>query len=186
MGSARIATREPVGSRSRLLLWARDQLGTTERTPGSPPTDCRHNRIDAWQREFGLSGVAWCGCFVGYGLRVVAGIADIDDRIVWVPFIPEDARAGRHGWSCLVPAVDAVPGDVGLLCWNAEGEPEHTGFVIANHPTRRVMRTIEGNTTTGDDGDQSRGGGVFERERPYDCIVACARPRYPGADLQVD
>lgn len=179
-----MTTPEPVGSQSRLLLWAVDQLGTTERAPASAPADGRHNRIDAWQREFGLSGVAWCGCFVGYGLRVIAGIADIDHRIVWVPFIREDARAGRHGWSCLVPAVDAVPGDVAILCWNAEGEPEHTGFVIANDPVRRVMRTIEGNTRSGDDGDQSRGGGVFERLRPYDCVVACARPRYPAGDLQ--
>lgn len=153
----------------------------TQPTPRSKLTDRDHERIDAWQREFGLSGVAWCGCFVGYGLRVVAGIADIDDRVVWVPFIPEDAQAGRNGWSCLVPAVDAAPGDAGVIGWNAAGEPEHVGFVIANDQARRVMHTIEGNTTSGNDGDQSRGGGVFERQRPYDCIVACARPRYPMA-----
>lgn len=167
-----------MASRVRLLAWAGAQVGTAEPTHRSRPGE-DHTRIDAWQREFGLRGVAWCGCFVGYGLRVVAGIAEIDDRVVWVPFIAEDARAGRHGWSCVVPAAQAGPGDVCVLSWNATGDPEHAGFVIANDPARRVMRTIEGNTTSGDDGDQSRGGGVFERLRPYDCVAACARPRYP-------
>jgi hypothetical protein len=182
MDSMRVAVPDPVVSRSRLLAWALGQVGTTEHASGSKPASRRdQKRIDAWQREFGLSGVAWCGCFVGYGLRVVAGIADIDDRVVWVPFITEDARAGRHGWSRVVPAVDAVPGDVGVLCWSTAGEPEHVGFVIANDQARSVMHTLEGNTTSGDDGDQSSGGGVFERQRPYDCILACARPRYPVA-----
>jgi hypothetical protein len=79
-----------------------------------------------------------------------------------------------------VPASEAVPGDVALLRWKTAGDPEHIGFVIANDQARRVMRTIEGNTTH-DDGDQSGGSGVFERERSYDCVVTCARPRYPVA-----
>jgi hypothetical protein len=173
-----VPTADPdlVWSRTLLLAWARGQVGTTECVSGSD-----HERIDLWQREFGLLGVAWCGCFVGYGLRVVAGITEIDDRVVWVPFVPEDALAGRHGWSCLVRATEAVPGDVAVLSWKATGEPEHVGFVIANDPARRVMRTVEGNTTSGDDGDQAVGGGVFERQRPYERIIACARPRYPPA-----
>jgi hypothetical protein len=162
------------------MAWALAQVGTCARAPGDQLAERDRERIDAWQGEFGLSGVAWCGCFVGYGLRVVAGIAEIDDRVVWVPFIVDDARTGLRGWAALVPARDAVAGDVAVFSWNATGEPEHAGFVIANDPPRGVMRTLEGNTTSGDDGDQSSGGGVFARERPYERIVACARPRYPG------
>jgi hypothetical protein len=173
-----MATPDPVASRRRVLAWALSQVGTIERSPRGEPTG-DDERIDGWQREFGLTAAEWCGCFVGYGLRVVAGIDEIDDRIVWVPFVPEDARDGRHGWLCLVPAAEAVPGDVAVFCWDASAVPEHVGFVTANDRSRRIIATVEGNTTSGDDGDQSHGGGVFSRERSYDAIVTCARPRYP-------
>lgn len=163
-------------ARHRVLAWALAQIGTTDGAGGSNSD----GRVEAWQREFGLSGVSWCGCFIGYGLRAVGDIRGIDQRTVWIPFVPEDARAGRGGWKGLLGPSDAVPGDVAVFCWDGSGEPQHIGFVVANDQVGRTIYTVEGNTTEdGAAGDQSDGHGVFARQRSYEHVLTCARPRYP-------
>jgi hypothetical protein len=167
-----------VRARRRALRWALAQVGTTDSPTDGAEAD---GRVESWLHEFGMSGVGWCGAFVGYALRLVAGIHTIDVRVVWVPYVLEDAGAGRLGWESIVHPCDAGPGDVALFNWEGSHEPQHIGFVIANDPARSVVHTVEGNTTRDGKGDQADGGGVFVRERPYGVIVACARPRYSSA-----
>jgi hypothetical protein len=174
------------GARARhgAIRWALAQVGTTEHSKAGGAAN-PDGRVETWLREFGMTGVGWCGGFVGYGLRVVAGISEIDTRVVWVPHVLEDAFVGRLGWDCLVHPRDALPGDVALFTWDGSRVPQHIGFVIANDRVRSVMLTVEGNTTRDGTGDQSHGGGVFVRQRSYDVIVICARPMYPSARAEL-
>jgi len=164
-------------ARRRAIGWALAQIGTTEKPAGDGAAEVGTG-VGCWLSEFGMSGVGWCGAFVGYALRVVAGIREIDVRVVWAPHVLEDAIEGRLGWRSVFHPRDALPGDVALFSWDRSGDPEHLGFVVANDQAGSILHTVEGNTTRDGRGDESDGGGVFLRERPYDVIVACARPRY--------
>jgi len=157
-------------ARCAVVDWAMAQVGVT--------SSSRAELIDAWQREFGLEGLDWCGCFVGYALRHAGGVDDIDGRVVWVPCVLADARSGEHGWRTLLDPEGATPGDAVLYCWDESGVPGHIGLVIENSPEEGTLTAVEGNTTSGDVGDQARGGGVYMRTRPYTAVVSCAVPRY--------
>jgi hypothetical protein len=164
--------------RRRAVGWALSNVGTiaSQTDEGRSP---RESRVKCWLREFGVTGPVWCGAFVGYGLRVAARISEVDERVLCVPHVLEDARNGRAGWKCIVGAQDAVSGDVALFSGarDRSSEPEHMGFVVANDHSRRCLYTVECNTTPDGCGDRSNGG-VYLRQRGYDQVVACTRPRY--------
>jgi hypothetical protein len=167
--------------RQAVVDWALSQVGVAENAAASEfDRPQSQTRIDAWQREFGLNGAEWCGCFVGYALRAIGGVKRIDGRVAWIPCVLADARAGVSGWVALIPPSDAIGGDAALYCWDDTGVPGHIGLVVANYPDDAIITAVEGNTTSGDHGDQAHGGGVFRRERAYGTIVACAVPRYPS------
>jgi hypothetical protein len=56
------------------------------------------------------------------------------------------------------------------------GTSTHVGLIEKRVPSG--YQTIEGNTSPGNAGSQSNGGGCFRRVRPYSSVVACCRPRY--------
>jgi hypothetical protein len=103
--------------------------------------------------------VFWCGCCACW-IVVKVGGAKIPSRIRlgYAGYILADALAGSNGLSA-VPLAKARAGDVGTL-WGAEH------IVTIRGPVKNGMvPTREGNTSA-NDGSQSNGGEVADKERP--------------------
>lgn len=161
------------------LRWARQWVGRTEQPPGSNKAPWG---LTAWQQHLGawLVGQAWCGVFVGTALTH-AGVR-VTSRVAAVLLILDDAQHGRNGFKRVVyrrstgtGSVSAgQPGDaIGLF-----GESTHVALIEKRVPGG--YQTIEGNTSAGNAGSQSNGGGCFRRTRPDSAVVYIARPDYPG------
>jgi len=104
--------------------------------------------------------VFWCGCFACW-VVVKLGGANIPSRIRmgYAPYITEDAIAGRNGFTA-VPISKGRAGDVVCL-WGGE----HVVTLREDvEPGAAYIKTIEGNTSSGD-GSQSNGGCVALKER---------------------
>lgn len=174
-----IAARTRPAAPQKALVWARRWIGKTEQPPGSNKGDWG---LTQWQQDLGewLVGQAWCGTFVGTAL-IRAGVKGINSRVAGVILILDDALNSRNGFKSVVyrrktghGSVRAgKPGDaIGLF-----GESTHVGLI-----EKRVTggyQTIEGNTSSGNSGSQSNGGGCYRRTRPDSAVVYIVRPRYP-------
>ena len=157
------------GARSRTLRWCAAQVGTSE----SPPNSNRGPKVSKWEREFGMDGQPWCGAFVGYALRHLAGIP-VPGGIVYTPNIANYARAHTGGFAGFYKWTERQPGDLVLFKFpGVSRDPvDHVGILDGDG-----QHTIEGNTSTGT-GSQNNGGVVARRDRGGNDVVGCARPRY--------
>jgi hypothetical protein len=162
------------------VRFAQAKVGVKERPPGSN----RGPDVDLFQAEWGADrGYPWCGAFVGWVAKK-AGLKGLTRRVLYVPFIIEDAKAGRNGFASFVDPRSCAIGD--FVCMDFGGSPvlgEHVG--IARGGAFKVgdswyVPTIEGNTSSSDVGSQSSGGMVASRSRPISCVVGCARPAWNG------
>lgn len=167
---------EKAGGPGRALDEARRFLGKTEYPAGSNTAPWG---LASWIKAcLGLNyGVAWCGVTVHHCLTK-AGVKGLNGRCASVYFICEDAANSRYGWDKLVyrrhtgkGAVTAGrPGDaVGLY-----GESTHVAMIEKRVPGGYA--TLEGNTSPGNAGSQSNGGGMYRRIRPDSAVVYIARP----------
>lgn len=72
----------------------------------------------------------------------------------------------------------AQAGDLVLYDWNHNGSCDHIGIVEKNCGS--YLQTIEGNTSSGNAGSQSNGGGVWRRTRAWGSVACIIRPPYDG------
>lgn len=122
---------------------------------------------------YGTSGVPYCAMFASYCLDW-ADVSASGMPGAYVPWIlSANSDDGR-----LVSNEDAQPGDLVMFDWHGDGVADHIGIVEVNHPDDGWMQTIEGNTSSGNGGSQSNGGGVYRRARNYSSIIGVARPYY--------
>lgn len=142
-----------MSTQSRSMDVARAELGTKESPPGSNQT--------AYGRAYGMDGQPWCAQFVTWVHAKAGGTTLVlGSRYAYVPYIEEDARAGRHGlWD--VAKEKGEPGDIITFDWDGNGLGNHVGLVEKNLGGGDYQ-TIEGNTSTSDDSD---GGEVMRRTR---------------------
>jgi hypothetical protein len=121
-------------------------------------------------------GVPWCQCFVNasayVGTRKRLNPATIGGYTVSVV---EMADNGEHGLK-RISLNEARPGD--WLYFNFPGgeSVDHVGLFMSRDGD--TVFTIEGNTSSGNSGSQSNGGGVFRRERDRSLIAAVVRPPF--------
>ncbi len=154
------------------LAFAERNVGKTENPPGS---NWGHP-VQDWIKLAGYNGpVPWCGCFVNAGC-VAAGVPNGRGWIGYTPAIVAHAKQGIGGWSW---HTSGKPGDLALFDSGPGGDiAVHVGFVEKNLGGGRYQ-TIEGNTSSGDGGSQSNGGGAFRRQRSTAGgfrIIGFARP----------
>lgn len=168
--------------RGRALRWLTDHRYTTEQPPGSN-TDQRHWGIRRAQVKCArggtyLIGQPWCGvwafmaCYVG-GVR-----AKSPERWASVAYIEDDAKAKRNGfrgWTSSHRAV--IRGDLVVLF----GRGVHVGVVRKVYPLLGLVRTEEGNTSSGNAGSQDNGGGSYPRWRRLSDVHGFALVNYPGS-----
>lgn len=155
------------------LKFARDQIGTVERPPGSNWGP----KIEGWIRAAGYtSPVPWCGCACN-AFVMAGGVPSGAGWIGYTPAIVAHAKAGKGGWSWHGPT-SGQPGDL-VLFDTPGGDPAvHVGMV-EKKINDATYQTIEGNTSSGSGGSQSEGGGVFRRQRStqgHFRIIGFARP----------
>jgi hypothetical protein len=156
--------------RGKAVAWAKKNTGVNENPAGSN----RGGKITTWQLRFGswLVGQPWCGVFVGNAL-LAAGVK-VNSRIASVAFIEDDARAGRNGFKAWRGPQAGQAGDVAVLF----GRGIHTGLI--ERATSDGYWVREGNTSSGNAGSQSNGGGSYLRFRPFSSVHGVAVPDYPN------
>jgi len=149
-----------------LLQVAKAEIGYQEQ----PVNDTKYGK---W---YGLNNQAWCAMFVswcynkaGLGGSIAAqsgkGFASCDHALKWF------AMLGK-----LIPVGQAKAGDIVFFQFDKDAEPDHVGIVKWNNTALKYLQVIEGNTSSGKQGSQSNGDGVYLRKRNYSLIMAVARP----------
>jgi len=161
-------TKTPAGA----LTWGRQFIGRTE-----SPSNRGSWGLNAWQAELAAGGTwlhaaPWCGIYVWACLTKGARVKGLTSRCAAVAYIYADAAAGRNGWKSRHGRTDGKPGDAVILF----GTSTHVGLIEKRVPGGYI--TLEGNTSSGNAGSQSNGGGCYRRTRPYSAVVACCRPNY--------
>ncbi len=136
------------------LKIAAGELGSTEQ-----PANSNRTKYGAW---YGWNGVAWCmifvqWCFATAGLPLPFKTASCSELLAWY--------RNNHP-ECIV--TQPKPRDIIIYNFG------HTGIVES--ATAGTITAIEGNTSAGDSGSQSNGGGVFRRTRGKKLVTAYIRP----------
>lgn len=171
----------------KVLEVARGELGYTENPPGS-------NRTKYWEAyDPKMQGQPWCCAFLwwcfdeaGESAAFFGGgkTASCSMLLRWY-----------REQGLTVDIADIQAGDIVLLNFHGDKDPEHCGLVtgvidsvlVAQHlvmeRTIHSVGTIEGNTSPSD-GSQSNGGMVCEKTRYPSQIVGVCRPAYKADDPQ--
>ena len=156
-----------------VAFWAKSKAGISEISYNYSP------EILKWQLEFGkwMRKQPYCGAFVGYGLRHIAGIM-VPDGIVYTPSILNYAKSKTNGFIGFRGYSKAEVGDVALMRFGAHGDSvHHTGFVVHVDSNGNVW-TVEGNTSKDSVGSQDNGDGVALKMRNKKDFVGFAVPNY--------
>lgn len=155
----------------RVLDTARAELGYTESPPGSNRTK--------YGEAFGWDGVPWCVIFLWWCFREAGEssaffgggkTASCGTLFRWY------AAQGQ-----IVPVEDVQAGDIVILDFSGARDTQHCGLVESTarlNGELTFIRTIEGNTTPGDEGSQYNGGCVARKLRYPSQIVGVCRPKY--------
>lgn len=171
--------------RGKALRWMTAHRGITEQPPGSN-SDHRKDGIRRAQLDLGryLVGLPWCGTWCAAALRH-AGVRGVTPRLASVSAIEQDAKAKRgpfRGWVTTGDrrwAEKVLRGDLAVLF----GPGIHVVMVRSTAWHWRklgLIRTSEGNTSSGDGGSQDNGGGAFTRLRRIRDVHGFALVNYPN------
>jgi cell wall-associated NlpC family hydrolase len=155
--------------------WAKARVGVVEHPAGSN----QGPKITAWQEMSGYpgGGVPWCQCFVNASAYVGSR-----KRIKPIWFggytvsVVEQANNGDHGLK-RISLEAARPGDWIYFNFPGGESVDHVGLFMHSNSDGTIS-TIEGNTSSGNSGSQSNGGGVFRRTRDRSLIAAVVRPPF--------
>lgn len=140
-----------------LLNVARAELGYKEQ---------RTNRTK-YGREYGMDGQPWCAMFVAYCTsRVGRNVRALADNWAYTP----SAFEGMRKRNMTVPPRSAQPGDIVFYDFPPKERIQHVGIVESVNANGVVA--IEGNTGSS---NQSNGGEVMRRSRPWSVIVGVGR-----------
>lgn len=172
-----MAKKKKLTPRGRTLRWLTNRRGITEQPAGSN-RDERIDGITAAQRRLGawLVGLAWCGVWCA-NAAMAGGVRPSKPwRWASVANIEDDARAktnGFRGWTRDHRRV--IRGDLVVLF----GRGKHVETVRKVYARLGLVRTDGGNTSRGDAGSQSNGGGAFPRWRRLSDVHGFALVDYP-------
>jgi hypothetical protein len=125
-----------------------------------------------------LVGLPWCGVWAAWALHH-AGV-NVTWRLASVHLIQDDAAKHRAPFRDWLPTSEwkrVLRGD--LVTWFGLAHVETVrGFKMVDGV--RCVITEGGNTSSGDGGSQSNGGGSYRRVRPLSQADGFARVDYPG------
>jgi hypothetical protein len=149
--------------REKSANWHEAHLGITE-SPADSNCDSRSDGIrtsqDGCANGTWLRYQPWCGCWAWSGLYAAGKVRKGDSWLASVASIEDYAKAGSgpfRGWT--TDGSKAKKGDLVILF----GRGQHVGTVRSIDSG--YAHTWEGNTSSGNSGSQSNGGGSFKRSR---------------------
>lgn len=159
----RAKARKPKNLGAAALVVAKSYIGTKE----SPP-DSNRTMFSNW---YGIIG-PWCLMFVTYCFNNV-GAKHFKPGVRWAycPYMVNDARAQRYGLT-VVPKDKVQPGDIVLFDWKNDGISDHVGIVETKPNRYGDFKSVEGNTSMGNDSD---GGAVMLRQRNTKQVICFVR-----------
>ncbi len=130
------------------------------------------NNANKYGAAYGMNNVAWCMEFMWWIFKQAGASTLIHPKTAYTP-TAADWHRSRGQWSTS-PRV----GDLAFFNWpDSVNRIQHVGIVEVVEANAVV--TIEGNTQSGDAGNQSDGGGVWRRRRARNTsIVGYAHPQY--------
>ena len=168
----------PIRPRAKALRFLRRRRGITEQPPGSN-TDNRLRGIRWMQLKLGawLVGLPWCG--VTAACAALHGGVTIAKPYRWasVALIEDDARAGRNGFRGWThDPRQVLRADLAVLY----GRGKHVETVVKVYRRLGLLTTYGGNTSSGDDGSQDNGGGLYRRVRRLRDVHGFALVNYPN------
>lgn len=164
-----------VSGRANTLRWALSRVGVVEHPSGSNSGPF----ISDWLRmSGGQPGWPWCQAFVNAGL-FVGSDRKVQLKSCYTPEVVGWARNREQGLK-LVSLAEAKPGDFVYFKFpNVSNDIcDHVGLLFSKGAGE--IGTIEGNTSAGNQGSQSNGGGVFRRTRSNSLVAFVVRPPYAG------
>ena len=165
-------------SMTKVLELAREDLGYTEKPPGS-------NRTKYWDSyDPKMQGQPWCvSCQWDWFNR--AG-----ERMAFFGGGKTASCSTLLRWyreqGLTVPAKEAQTGDIVMLNFSDGISPDHCGLVVGREGN--AVKTIEGNTTPGEEGtpqEQANGGCVALKTRFLYQIVGVCRPQYKEEEAAI-
>lgn len=170
--------------RLKALDLALSLVGTVEHPAGSN----RGEQVDAFQARFHMRAQPWCGAFVGYCAELGGG-GDVSDRIVYTPYIYQDAVAHKNGlyrviWTRAsgwqIPGQNYAP-VFSLVLFDFGNTAKGIQHVAALRErwTGGDLLTVEGNTSFGNAGSQDNGGAVARRERSPSLVHSVVSIEWP-------
>ena len=148
---------------NEILAVARKEIGVKESPAGSNQT-----KYGAW---YGLDGQPWCMMFIQWvfaqaGAALPVKTASCSALMSYAQAHGQWVTSGYRAGDIVI--ID-IPGN--------KVKTDHCGIVVT--PLTTGVRTIEGNTGTGND---ANGGEVMGRTRPTSWIVGAYRPSYDEED----
>ncbi len=146
------------------------------------------NKVPQLQAEAAKQGLAqyytnmgWAWCAFATTLSgMVAGLdsakAAKEGKYNWLycPEILACAKSGKYGMK-VVDWGTAGRGDLVLFDWEQDNVADHIGLLREDNNESQLVDTVEGNTSPGNTGSQSNGGGVYLRVRNKRDILAVVR-----------
>lgn len=157
----------------RVIEIAQGELGYTESPPGSNRTKYWKEYDPSWQGQpWCVSFLWWCFEKAGERMAFFGGgkTASCTTLMRWYK---------EQGLIYMPSEVEV--GDIVIFNFHGKSEPEHCGIVVEITPAG-VIKTIEGNTSPGEEGSQDNGGCVALKRRYAYQMIACCRPEYKEKD----
>lgn len=168
-------------SLSKVLEITRLELGVTENPPGS-------NQVKYWQDyDPKMQGQPWCCAFLWWCFR------EAGERMAFFGGGKTASCSMLLRWykeqGLTVPVSEVNVGDIVILNFHGTQGTEHCGLVVeVKHPYVGALpevKTVEGNTSPGEEGSQDNGGCVALKRRLARNIVAVCRPQCKPDDPQL-
>jgi len=146
--------------RNNIIEVAKAEIGTTENPKGTNKT-----KYGEW---FGWNGVAWCAIFVSWVF------AKAGKPLGNIGFSKGFAGCGtglEYFKKKKAITVNPQAGDIVFFNFKGHPNPEHVG-IFAELIDKDSFYSIEGNTSSGEQGSQSNGDGVYKRKRYFKHAIA--------------
>ena len=155
-------------SLSKVIEVAREELGNTEWPPGS--------NMQKYGEAYGWNGVPYCAQFLWWTFNR-AGEKEAFIGGGKTASCGELYRYYKERGQTVKPSKAQV-GDIAILNFSGTKETQHCGLLVEKVGNQGWWRTIEGNTSPGDEGSQDNGGCVALKLRHINQMVGICRPQF--------
>lgn len=154
------------------MTTATDVINEARKHVGYVEGNGKDNMFGKW---YGLNHAPWCAMFVSYVFNKARSTELVGAQTPKGYSLCSKGIAHFKAKNAWHPVAEAKPGDVAFFDWGHDGGVDHTGIVVANDPAKRMVKCIEGNTSST---SGSNGGKVKESWRNYSVIMGVGRPAY--------